>query len=94
MCTRGSWATARSTTPAAAGRTSLRRQDAEIEHWRAALSDLIANDPWTVWLVANNHFMGFAPETARVVAEALGVLAPQIERASRREGQKGLGDFG
>lgn len=70
-----------------------RKQDGEIEHWRQALADVLANDPYTVWIVANNHFMGFAPETARIVAEALEILAPQIERASRAEGQRGLGDF-
>jgi uncharacterized protein YecE (DUF72 family) len=70
-----------------------RRQDAEIEYWRQVIGEVLANDPWTVWIVANNHFMGFAPETARVVAEALGILAPQLERASRDDGQRGLGDF-
>ncbi|HUR70244.1 MAG TPA: DUF72 domain-containing protein [Candidatus Thermoplasmatota archaeon] len=70
-----------------------RRQDEEIEHWRGVLGSILENDPITTWIVANNHFMGFAPETARVVAQALGVLAPQIERVSRKEGQRGLGDF-
>lgn len=71
-----------------------RRQDEEIAHWRAAIGSVLANDPYRVWLVANNHFMGFAPETARIVAEELGLLAPQIELASRPEGQRGLADFG
>lgn len=71
-----------------------RRQDEEIEHWRKHLGEVLSIDPHIVWVIANNHFMGFAPETARLLADALELLAPDITRAARAVGQRGLGDFG
>lgn len=45
------------------------------------------------FLVANNHFMGFAPESCRLLAQALGEPEPDLGLAARPRAQRGLGEF-
>jgi uncharacterized protein YecE (DUF72 family) len=45
----------------------------------------------TVFAFANNHFMGFGPATAALIAEALGEPVPDLGAAGRRPGQARLG---
>lgn len=45
----------------------------------------------TVFAFANNHFMGFGPATAALIAEALGEPTPDLSAASRDPGQTRLG---
>jgi len=44
----------------------------------------------TVFAFANNHFMGFGPGTAAIVAEVLGEPRPDLSAASRDPGQRRL----
>jgi len=44
----------------------------------------------TVFAFSNNHFMGFGPGTAAVVAEVLGEPAPDLTAAARLPGQSRL----
>ncbi len=44
----------------------------------------------TVYAFANNHFMGFGPGTAAVIAEVLGEPLPDLSAASRVAGQSRL----
>jgi uncharacterized protein YecE (DUF72 family) len=44
----------------------------------------------TVYAFANNHFMGFGPGTAAVIAEVLGEPRPDLSAASRVAGQSRL----
>jgi len=45
----------------------------------------------TVYAFANNHFMGFGPGTAAVIAEVLGESLPDLGAAGRAPGQRRLG---
>lgn len=45
----------------------------------------------TVFAFANNHFMGFGPATAALVAGALGEPIPDLSAAGRERGQTRLG---
>jgi uncharacterized protein YecE (DUF72 family) len=47
-------------------------------------------DAETVFAFANNHFMGFGPGTAAIVAEILGEPLPDLGAASRAAGQSRL----
>jgi len=48
----------------------------------------------TVFAFANNHFMGYGPGTAAIVAEVLGESRPDLSAAGRDPGQSRLGtDF-
>lgn len=47
-----------------------------------------------VMAFVNNHFMGFAPATARRLQERLGEPPADLALAARGRGQRGLGDFG
>lgn len=44
-------------------------------------------------VMLNNHFMGFAPETAQIMRELLGVGRSDPSAAARKTGQRGLEDF-
>jgi uncharacterized protein YecE (DUF72 family) len=46
-----------------------------------------------VFVLMNNHFMGFGPGTAALVQEVLGVPKADLMRASREPGQQDLGRF-
>lgn len=69
-----------------------REQADEWERWRDVLRNAREEADF-LYFVANNHFMGFAPETARRAAGLLGVPEPDLARAARAERQRGLGDF-
>ena len=45
----------------------------------------------TVFAFANNHFMGFGPATAALIAQALGEPVPDLGAAGRAPGQMRLG---
>ena len=45
----------------------------------------------TVFAFSNNHFMGFGPGTAKMVAEVLEEPAPDLSAAARDPGQRRLG---
>ena len=45
------------------------------------------------FVIANNHFMGFAPASAQLVAEALGEPGFELSKAARAGGQRGLLEF-
>jgi uncharacterized protein YecE (DUF72 family) len=45
------------------------------------------------YVFVNNHLAGFAPASARLMAELLGADAPDISAAGRDEGQRGLMEF-
>jgi uncharacterized protein YecE (DUF72 family) len=46
-----------------------------------------------VFVLLNNHFMGFGPGTAELVQEVLGVPKADLARASREPGQQDLSRF-
>lgn len=50
-------------------------------------------DAREVYIFLNNHFMGFAPVTARLMQEALRLPPADLSAASRSPGQRALGDF-
>lgn len=61
-----------------------------VEAMRARFeADGAGVDP--VFAFSNNHFMGFGPGTARMVAEVLGAPLPDLGRAARTPGQRSLG---
>lgn len=64
-----------------------------LERWAGLLREHGAGVPQVLALL-NNHFMGFAPQTAAYFAEALGLPAPDLAAAGRSVGQRSLGDFG
>lgn len=66
-----------------------RDQTPEVLHWRAELERL-SDRIETLWVIANNHFTGYAPETMRRVAEALQLHAPDLAAAARDPRQRGL----
>lgn len=66
---------------------------ASMEAWRTRLEDEGRSARETLVLV-NNHFMGFAPATAAMMSEVLGLPAPDLRAAARDGGQRGLLDFG
>jgi len=47
-----------------------------------------------VFVLLNNHYMGFGPGTAALVQEVLGVPKADLTRASREPGQQDLSRFG
>jgi uncharacterized protein YecE (DUF72 family) len=61
-----------------------------IEQWKPRVTK---EDAREAFLVVNNHFMGFAPASARVAADVFGLAAPDLSKASRRRHQAGLGQF-
>jgi uncharacterized protein YecE (DUF72 family) len=65
----------------------------EMEEMRRHFEDegLSARD---VFVLLNNHYMGFGPGTAALVQEVLGVPKADLTRASREPGQQDLGRFG
>lgn len=64
----------------------------EIERLREELAAArgVASE---AFVVANNHFMGFAPASCQLVAKALGEPAFELTRAARVPGQRGLLEF-
>lgn len=46
-----------------------------------------------MWVFVNNHFMGFAPATAAIAADILGLQKPDLGAASREGNQRSLGEF-
>lgn len=64
----------------------------EVEAMRARLEaeGLPARE---VFVVVNNHFMGFGPGTAQIVQDVFGLPRADLARASRDGGQRGLGEF-
>lgn len=67
-----------------------REQKAETAYWVERL--LEAKGSLRMFVVANNHYVGYAPETAHHLAEALG--RPVDLAAARGPGQRGLDAFG
>lgn len=65
----------------------------EMEAWAARLREHAADVPQALVLL-NNHFMGFAPQTAAIFSEILGLPPPDLAAAARSGGQRSLGDFG
>lgn len=65
----------------------------EVERLREELARVrgVASD---AFVIANNHFMGFAPASCQQVAQALGEPAFDLAAAARVRGQRGLADFG
>lgn len=47
-----------------------------------------------VFVLLNNHFMGFAPATAAMMMEALELPPPDLSAAARTAGQRALLDYG
>lgn len=68
-----------------------REQDDEIEEWQQRI--MAAESVVRVFVVANNHFMGYAPETAQRLAQALQQKPFDLTAAGREPGQRGLRDF-
>lgn len=66
-----------------------RDQSDEMRYWRDRLGDEGASAREAL-VLANNHFMGHAPETARRMAEMLGATPPDLSRALRPVGQSSL----
>lgn len=66
-----------------------RENDAEIGHWAR---QLVESGAWAerVFIVANNHFLGFGPATTLRIADALGVPRPDLAAAARERGQRSL----
>lgn len=72
----------------------IQRDDAgEMAYWRAKILIEGAN-ALHVYVIANNHFLGFGPGTLLRMAEILDVKKPDLAAAAREQGQPGLGDFG
>lgn len=61
----------------------------EMRYWRERFEDegRVARE---FYVLVNNHLMGFAPGTAARMAEILGMLAPDLAKAMRPEGQTSL----
>jgi uncharacterized protein YecE (DUF72 family) len=68
-----------------------RDRRADLEAMRE-LFDREGRSATTVFAYSNNHFMGFGPETTAIFAEILGETRPDLELASRTEGQSRLED--
>lgn len=68
-----------------------RDQSAELAHWAAHLAR-VQSEVETEWIIANNHFTGYAPDAARRIAEALSVRPPDLA-AARDPGQRSLGSW-
>lgn len=65
----------------------------EIQRLREELA-LTVGIAMDAFVVANNHFMGFAPASAQAIAIALGEKPLDLASAARSDAQRGLGDFG
>lgn len=65
----------------------------EMERWAAHLRERAAGVPQVLALM-NNHYMGFAPRTAALFAEVIGLPAPDLAAAGRGREQRSLGEFG
>ncbi|MHB8604915.1 MAG: DUF72 domain-containing protein [Thermoplasmatota archaeon] len=50
-------------------------------------------DAREVYFLLNNHFMGYAPGTARILQEVMGLPLADLTRAMRAKGQFSLGEF-
>jgi uncharacterized protein YecE (DUF72 family) len=50
-------------------------------------------DAGRVLCLLSNRYMGYAPETAKIMARLLGLPEPELARARSGAGQKGLADF-
>jgi uncharacterized protein YecE (DUF72 family) len=64
-----------------------------MARWAALLREHAADVP-QVFALLNNHYMGFAPQTAVLFSEALGLPPPDLAAAGRGRAQRSLGDFG
>lgn len=72
----------------------LQREDGgEMAYWRARIV-LEGADALHVYVIANNHFLGFGPGTLLRMAALLEVEKPDLTAAARERGQPGLGAFG
>lgn len=65
----------------------------EIQRLREALAEEMGVAT-SAFVIANNHFMGFAPASCQLVAEALGQPPFDLSAAARGRAQRGLADFG
>lgn len=70
-----------------------RSDNGEMAYWRARLA-IEAQDALHVYLIANNHFLGFGPGTLLRLAEVLELPRPDLSAAARDKGQPSLGAFG
>lgn len=63
-----------------------------IQAWKANL-DQHGQDARQAYIVVNNHFLGYAPGTAQIVARAFGAPVPELSQAQRAPSQRPLGDY-
>ena len=70
-----------------------RDMDDELAYWIARIHEE-GRGVKEFFIIANNHFEGFAPTTADRVARLLRERGFDLSLAARAEGQRGLGDFG
>jgi uncharacterized protein YecE (DUF72 family) len=69
-----------------------RDETPELTYWRDRVFDE-GKDALDVFFVINNHLSGFAPQSARLASQLLGVPAPDFEATARPSGQRGLFHF-
>lgn len=69
-----------------------RDKTGELRSWRQHFEEEGAAAQ-EAFVLLNNHFMGFAPITARIMQETLGVPPADLSAAARDAGQRSLGDF-
>lgn len=63
----------------------------EMQYWKARFEDE-GRSARTVYVLVNNHFMGFAPASLARFARILGEPAPDLAAAQRASGQARLGE--
>lgn len=68
-----------------------RDQRPDLERMKARFADE-ARSVGSIYGYSNNHFMGFGPATVGVLAQTLGLPAPDLTAAARDPGQRTLGD--
>jgi len=64
----------------------------EVRYWRDRFEDE-GRSARIAYVIVNNHFMGFAPETVDLVARELGLARPDLGAARRDGGQRSLRDL-
>ena len=70
-----------------------RDKRANMERWASLLRQHAESVPQVMALL-NNHYMGFAPQTAALFSKVMGLPPPDLAAAARNTGQRSLGDFG